>query len=102
MTRLPTEIEVGDDTYALRTFDVEDGRLTSIAQRGGHWEDGKCEATCLAHPDDPDHEVPSEAARAASMPAGPSRNCSTSTWTSPATSSRSFAWRALPSRATTG
>ena len=25
----------------------KDGRLASIAQRGGHWEDGKCEATCL-------------------------------------------------------
>ena len=34
MSELPTEIEVGD-AYALRTFDVKDGRLASIAQRGG-------------------------------------------------------------------
>jgi hypothetical protein len=59
MSDLPTDIEVGD-AHALRTFAVKDGRLTSIAQRGSHWEDGKCEAICLAHPDDPDHEVPSE------------------------------------------
>ena len=31
---LPTDIEVGD-AYALRTFAVKDGRLASIAQRGG-------------------------------------------------------------------
>ena len=57
---LPTDIEVGDDTYALRTFAVEDGRLVSIAQGGGHWQDGVCLATCIAHPDDPDHKVPVE------------------------------------------
>ena len=39
---LPTDYEVGADTYALRTFDVVDGRLTSIAQGGGHWQDGRC------------------------------------------------------------
>ena len=54
---LPTDIEVGD-AYALRTFAVKDGRLASIAQRGGHWEDGKCVAICPPNPDDPDHEVP--------------------------------------------
>jgi hypothetical protein len=59
MSDLPTDIEVGD-AYALRTFAVKDGRLASIAQRGGHWEDGKCEAICLAHPEDADHEVPSD------------------------------------------
>jgi hypothetical protein len=32
---LPEDIE-GGDTYALRTFDVKDGRLASIAQGGGH------------------------------------------------------------------
>jgi hypothetical protein len=57
---LPEDIEVGD-TYALRTFVVKDGRLASIAQGGGHWEDGICEAVCLAHPDDPAHEVPTAA-----------------------------------------
>ncbi len=35
MSDLPTDIEVGD-AYALRTFDVKDGRLASIAQRGSH------------------------------------------------------------------
>src|SRR6185295_14363556 len=40
MSDLPTDIEVGD-AYALRTFALKDGRLASIAQRGGHWEDGK-------------------------------------------------------------
>jgi len=59
MSDLPTDLEVGD-AYALRTFDVKDGRLASIAQRGPHWEDGKCEAICLTNPDDPDHEVPSD------------------------------------------
>ena len=34
MSDLPTEIEVGEDAYALRTFGVKEGRLTSIAQRG--------------------------------------------------------------------
>lgn len=56
---LPTDIEVGD-AYALRTFAVKDGRLASIAQHGSHWQDGKCEAICLTHPDDADHEVPTE------------------------------------------
>ena len=46
---LPTDIEVGD-AYALRTFNAEDGRLVSVTQRGGHWEDGMCEATCLKRP----------------------------------------------------
>ena len=46
---LPTDIEVGD-AYALRTFAVKDGRLASIAQGGGHWEDGVCVATCPAIP----------------------------------------------------
>lgn len=54
---LPTEIEVGD-AYALRTFDIKDGRLASIVQGGGHWENGVCVARCPNHPDDPDHEVP--------------------------------------------
>ena len=58
---LPTDMEVGD-TYALRTFKAEDGRLASVVQSrlGGdnHWEDGVCEARCLTHPDDPDHQVP--------------------------------------------
>ncbi|MCX5044037.1 hypothetical protein OG921_12745 [Aldersonia sp. NBC_00410] len=58
MSELPTEIEVGD-AYALRTFKAVDGRLTSIVKRGSHWEDGKCEAICLARPEDADHEVPS-------------------------------------------
>jgi len=56
---LPTEIEVGD-AYALRTFAVKDSRLASIVQSGSHWEDGICVATCITHPDDPDHEVPTE------------------------------------------
>ena len=89
---LPEDIEVGD-TYALRTFVVKDGRLASIAQGGGHWEDGICEAVCLAHPDDPAHEVPKRPARAASTPTGQSRNWFTRTVgtpSSPATSSRSF------------
>ncbi|WP_310773600.1 hypothetical protein [Mycobacterium sp. Z3061] len=58
MSDLPTEIEVGD-AYALRTFDVKNGRLTSVTQHGSHWNDGKCEAICLNHPDNPSHEVPS-------------------------------------------
>ncbi|KQH80141.1 hypothetical protein AO501_32810 [Mycobacterium gordonae] len=58
MSDLPTDIEVGD-AHALRTFAVKDGRLTSIAQCGSHWKEGKCEAICLCSPDDPDHEVPS-------------------------------------------
>jgi hypothetical protein len=58
-SELPTDIEVGD-TYALRTFDVKDGRLASIAQGGGHWEDGVCIARCLANPDDSAHDVPAE------------------------------------------
>ncbi len=49
-TELPTDIEVGD-AYALRTFKAEDGRLVSVTQRGGHWEDGVCIATCLKNPD---------------------------------------------------
>ena len=56
---LPTDIEVGD-SYALRTFDVKDGRLASIAQGGGHWQDGRCLAICLVHPEDPDHKVPTD------------------------------------------
>ena len=56
---LPTDIEVGDE-HALRTFDVKDGRLVSIVQGGGHWENGVCIARCPNHPDDPDHEVPAE------------------------------------------
>ena len=56
---LPTDIEVGD-AYALRTFKVEDGRLVSVTQRGGHWEDGKCDSDLPRHPDDPDHVVPVE------------------------------------------
>ena len=56
---LPTEIEVGD-AHALRTFAVKDGRMTSIAQRGAHWKDGKCLAVCLTYPEDADHEVPSD------------------------------------------
>jgi hypothetical protein len=56
---LPTDIEVGD-AHALRTFAVKDGRLASIVQRGGHWVDGKCMATCPTHPNDPGHEVPAE------------------------------------------
>ena len=52
-------IRIGD-AYALRTFKAEDGRLVSIAKGGGHWGDGVCIATCLKHPDDPDHEVPVE------------------------------------------
>jgi hypothetical protein len=56
---LPTDIEVGD-AYALRTFAVKDGRLASIVQGGGHWENGVCVARCVTHPDDPDHEVPAE------------------------------------------
>ena len=58
MSDLSTDIEVGD-AYALRTFDVKAGRLASIAQRGSHWQEGKCEAICLTHPGDADHEVPS-------------------------------------------
>ena len=56
---LPTDIEVGD-AYALRTFKAEGGRLVSVTQRGGYWQDGKCEATCLRHPNDADHVVPVE------------------------------------------
>jgi hypothetical protein len=56
---LPTEIEVGD-AYALRTFDVKDGRLASIVQGGSHWENGICVARCPSHHHDPDHEVPAE------------------------------------------
>jgi hypothetical protein len=26
----------------------------------GHWEDGKCTATCPTHPNDPGHEVPAD------------------------------------------
>ena len=55
---LPTEIEVGD-AYALRTFDVKDGRLASIAQGGGHWEDGMCIAICLT-PETPIMMCPSD------------------------------------------
>ena len=34
------------ETYALRTFKAEDGRLTSISAGGDHWVDGICIATC--------------------------------------------------------
>lgn len=60
MSELPTDIEVGGDTYALRTFAVRSGRLTSIAQGGEHWVNGRCLAICLANPDDPDHAVPAK------------------------------------------
>jgi hypothetical protein len=56
MSELPTNWEIGD-AYALRTFAVKDGRLTSIVQGGGHWEDGRCIATCRK---DPDHVAPVE------------------------------------------
>ena len=55
---LPTEIVVGD-AYAVRTFAVKDGGLTSIAQQGSHWTEGRCLAVCLTCPEDADHEVPS-------------------------------------------
>jgi hypothetical protein len=56
---LPVDIETGD-AYALRTFDVKDDRLASIAVGTGHWEDGVCVAICTQKPDDPDHIVPVE------------------------------------------
>ncbi|MCX5044658.1 hypothetical protein OG921_15935 [Aldersonia sp. NBC_00410] len=60
MSELPTDFEVGGDTFAVRTFAVKDGRLTSITHGSGHWNDGRCLAICTVHPDDPDHMVPSE------------------------------------------
>ena len=56
---LPTDIEVGD-AYALRTFAVKDGRLASIVQGGGHWENGVCVAICTKNTDNPDHEIPAD------------------------------------------
>ena len=57
MSDLPTDIEVGD-TYAVRTFAVKNGRLTSIAQHGSQWMDGRCLAICTLKPDEPDHIAP--------------------------------------------
>jgi hypothetical protein len=49
-SELPPVIRIGD-AYALRTFRAEDGRLLSVTQTGGHWEDGMCIATCLKNSD---------------------------------------------------
>jgi len=51
------DFEVGGDTFAVRTFAVRDGRLTSIAQGNGHWNEGRCLAICTVNPDDPDRMV---------------------------------------------
>ena len=89
---LPDDIEVGD-AHALRTFAVEDGRLASIAQRRGHWEDGVCEAICTEPPRIPTMRclgrVPVWLYAFWTV-----KNCSTSIPTSPAASSRSFGWTA--------
>ena len=52
--KLPVDWEVGD-AYAVRTFKAVDGKLESVTQRGGHWEDGVCIATCVV---DPEHVAP--------------------------------------------
>jgi hypothetical protein len=51
----PLDIIIG--VHGLRTFIVSaDGKLSSVTQRGGHWEDGVCIARCLAYTsDDPDN-----------------------------------------------
>jgi hypothetical protein len=40
--------------FALRTFVIEDGELSSVAKGAGHWSGGVCEAVCLYE----DHEAP--------------------------------------------
>ncbi len=58
-----TDQEVGDveiARYALRTFVVDRGHLTSVAKKGkgaGHWQNGTCEAICVAGRD---HKAPAE------------------------------------------
>lgn len=53
----PAEPVIG--RYALRTFAIKDGKLASIIQGAGHWENGTCEARCVttAVTDEP-HEAP--------------------------------------------
>jgi hypothetical protein len=50
-----TDLAVG--VYALRTFAVADGKLSSVIQGAGHWDDGVCEARCVK---DPTHEAPAD------------------------------------------
>jgi hypothetical protein len=45
--------------YALRTFVIRDGQLSSVIKGGGHWNEGVCEAVCL----DEDHEAPAPGCR---------------------------------------
>ena len=45
--------------YALRTFVIRDGQLSSVIKGGGHWNEGVCEAVCLAE----DHEAPAPGCR---------------------------------------
>jgi len=37
--------------YALRTFKIVDGQLSSVAVGAGHWENGVCTAICTRNPD---------------------------------------------------
>jgi hypothetical protein len=54
------ELDIEIARYALRTFTIQDGQLSSIAVSGHHWENGVCEATCMVHPEDPTHEAPAK------------------------------------------
>jgi hypothetical protein len=53
----PVEPEVG--RYALRTFAIKSGKLASIIQDAGHWENGTCVAQCVRTAEDEEpHEAP--------------------------------------------
>ncbi len=43
--------------YALRTFKIEDGKLSSVVVGAGHWENGVCVAICTKNAD---HEAPAD------------------------------------------
>lgn len=51
----PVDVAVG--VYALRTFAITDGKLSSLVVGAGHWEGGVCTASCVK---DPDHIAPAD------------------------------------------
>jgi hypothetical protein len=54
------ELDIEIARYALRTFRVEDGKLSSVVVGAGHWENGVCIAVCTRNPEDPTHEAPAK------------------------------------------
>jgi hypothetical protein len=55
------DIDIAIGVYALRTFKITKGQLTSVTVSGHHWKDGVCEAECMqAAGQDPTHEAPVE------------------------------------------